>query len=397
VLMLSDATLTYGEDMARALLGVDALYRSLAAEGEEDDGLVVVNMAPDHQPEAFAAYAEARERLTELARRAETLPEPDRRIYYDQLCGSTLALLEWRERGLAFTDQLGRFLHVPAAPVSDEELDGLRREMRALLSGMGYDGDLSAQCTAWEERTRVPRDEVAGVLNGLCDEAWERAAARMALPAARSDGMRVATVSGAAFNARCNYLARTVEINIDPVLTRPALKHLAVHECYPGHYVQFKLRETWYKEGTAPADGLLSVVNSASSCTFEGIADNGLLLLDWLDTDDDRFAAMMSRYRSGIGTGAAWRLHALGWPQEHVTEWLSGESLVGGDGWAANRMRFIAAPHRAVLIWSYWWGEAVVTPAWQRVPPERRTDFLRFLYGRMHSPRTVGMFEEALS
>jgi len=394
VLMLSDATLAYGEDMARALLGVDALYRALAAEGEEDDGLVVVNMAPDHQPEPFATYAEARERLTELARRAETLPEPDRRIYYDQLCGSTLALLEWRERGLSFTAQLGRFLHVPAAPVSDEELDGLRREMRALLSGMGYDGDLFAQCAAWEERARVPRDEVAGVLNGLCDEAWDRTAARMALPAPRSDGMRVATVSGAAFNARCNYLGRTVELNIDPVLTRPALKHLAVHECYPGHYVQFKLRETWYREGTAPADGLLSVVNSASSCTFEGIADNGLLLLDWLDTDDDRFAALMSRYRSGIGTGAAWRLHALGWPQEQVTEWLSGESLVGGDGWAANRMRFIAAPHRAVLIWSYWWGEAVVTPAWRRVPPEQQADFLRFLYGRMHSPRTVGMFEE---
>jgi len=61
--------------------------------------------------------------------------------------------------------------------------------------------------------------------------------------------------------------ARTVELNIDPTLTRPALKHLAVHECYPGHYVQFKLREAWYASGEAPADGLLSVVNTASSCT----------------------------------------------------------------------------------------------------------------------------------
>ena len=48
---------------------------------------------------------------------------------------------------------------------------------------------------------------------------------------------------------------------------------------YPGHYVQFKLRETWYnREGSAPADGLLSVVNTASSHTFEGIADNGMTL-----------------------------------------------------------------------------------------------------------------------
>ncbi|HJZ47203.1 MAG TPA: hypothetical protein VKE41_08565 [Roseiflexaceae bacterium] len=36
----------------------------------------------------------------------------------------------------------------------------------------------------------------------------------------------------------------------------------------------------------APADGLLSVVNTASSCIFEGIADNGLRMLDWLDSED---------------------------------------------------------------------------------------------------------------
>ena len=397
MLPLSDTTLAYGEDMARALLGVDALYRALAPEGEQDDGLVVVNMAPDHQPERFATYADARARLAELARRAEALPEPDRRVYYGQLCDSTLALVEWREHGLSFTDQFSRFLHVPTQPVSDEELDALRGEMRALLTSMGYDGDLAAQCAAWEERTRVPRDEVAGVLDELLVEAWDRTAARMELPAPRADGMRVSTVSGVAFNARCDYLRRTVELNIDPVLTRPALKHLAVHECYPGHYVQFKLRETWYKDGTAPADGLLSVVNSASSCTFEGIADNGLRVLDWLDSDDDRFAALMSRYRSGIGTGAAWRLHAQGWPNERVTDWLSSQSLVGGDGWAANRMRFIAAPHRAVLIWSYWWGEACVAPAWERVPSERRGEFLRFLYSRMHSPQSVGMSEEVMA
>src|SRR6266508_6114562 len=81
---------------------------------------------------------------------------------------------------------------------------------------------------------------------GLCRRIDDRAAGRgCALPG--SDGMHVITVSGVPFNARCNYLARQVELNIDPILTRPALKHLAVHECYPGHYVQFKLRETWYR------------------------------------------------------------------------------------------------------------------------------------------------------
>jgi hypothetical protein len=387
--MLSDATLSFAEELTCALLGVDALYRR---ESGDADGLVVLNMSNSHQPESFATYGEVRSRFEELERRTAGLPEPDRRLYYAQVCQSTQAFARWRESGLSFTEQISGFLHVPAAPAADAELDDLRAEMRGLLNAMGYSGDLRAQCAAWEARNRVAPDEIAGVLAELLDQAWDRTAERIALPAPKSDGMRVTTVSGAPFNARCDYLARTVELNVDPILTRPALKHLAVHECYPGHYVQFKLRETWYAGGEACADGLLSVVNTASSCTFEGIADNGLRVLDWLEGDDDRFAALMTRYRSGIGTAAAWRLHQLGWPAERVADWLRERTLVGGEGWVANRMRFVAAPQRCALIWSYWHGEAAVAPVWERVAPERRGEFLRFLYGRMHSPQSVALF-----
>ncbi|MFH1765402.1 MAG: hypothetical protein ABIF09_14535, partial [Gemmatimonadota bacterium] len=99
----------------------------------------------------------------------------------------------------------------------------------------------------------MPPDEVEGVLTGLLDEAWDRTEETlMAIPAKKEDGMRVGPVSGVAFNARCDYLDRTIELNTGPTLTRPGLKHLAVHEGYPGHYLQFKLRETFYREGTAP-------------------------------------------------------------------------------------------------------------------------------------------------
>ncbi len=286
-------------------------------------------------------------------------PSPTASSYYAQVCGSKLAFIRWRAGDLPFERQVSDFLHVPAAPASDDELDALRAKMRSMLGRMGYSGDLAAQCAGLGGAATAPADEVQGVLAELLDEAWERTAERMEIPAPKSDGMRVTTVTGAPFNARCNYMERQVELNVDPVLTRPSLKHLAVHECYPGHYVQFKLRETWYRRGEAPADGLLSVVNTASSCTFEGIADNGLRVLDWLDSDDDQLSAILTRYRAGIGTAAAWRLHALGQPAEQVTDWLRANALIGGEGWVANRMRFIAAPQRCALIWSYWWGEAV--------------------------------------
>jgi len=356
----------------------------------------VLNMDTEgaHPPESFRSYGEARSFFDELRRECPRLPEPDRRRYYEQLCHSTQAFISWRTAGLPFGDQLRDFLHVDVAPAPDQELDALRGELKGLLDRMGYSGDLPTQCAAWEERHRAPADEVPAVLTELLAEAWNRTEDRVVdIPAPKSDGMRVSAVSGVAFNARCDYLGRTIELNVDPVLTRPALKHLAVHEGYPGHYVQFKLRETWARERRAPADVLLSVVNSASSSVFEGIADAGMEAIGWVDSDDDRLQAVMNRYRAGIGTGAAWRLHALERPEGEVTDWLRAQSLVGGDGWVENRMRFIAAPSRAALIWSYWWGEPSVAPAWAKVPEGRRADFVRFLFGRMHSNETVGMFE----
>ncbi|HEY8287030.1 MAG TPA: hypothetical protein VIJ28_21780 [Chloroflexota bacterium] len=388
--MLSDATLAYGEQITAALLGVDRLLQ--APGGEDDDRLVVVNMAPNHQPSAFASFAEAEARLNELAVAAAALPEPDRRLYYAQLCSSTLAVIEQRRTPLPLTRQIERFLHVPSDPASESELEGMRRAMRALLTGMGYSGDLPAQCAAWEQRHLVRPDDVKDVLLDLLGQAWDRTAERIPLPAPKSDGMGVATLRGAHFNARANYLGRTIEINIDPVLTGPALKHLAVHEGYPGHYVQFKLREQWYADGTAPADGLLSVVNSASSCTFEGIADYGLRLIDWVTTDDDRLSAILTHYHAGLGTAGAWRLHALGWSETETADWLRGQALVGGEGWVANRMGFLAAPQRCALITSYWQGEPNVAAAWKRVPSDRHPEFLSFVYGRMHSTQSIMMF-----
>ena len=390
---LSARTLDFGREVTTAILGVDALYR---AESGDGTGLAVLNMDTEGEfsPDGFPGYDDATERWNDLRRVAASLEESDRRVYYDQLAHSTLAFIRWRSEGLDFESQLGDFLHVPVAPASEEELDVLRGDMRALLSRMGYHGDLPGQCASWEERNRVPPDEVEGVVRQLMDEAWDLTNENVIeIPAAKSDGMEIEAVTGVPFNARCNYAIRKVELNVEPTLTLPGLRHLAVHEGYPGHYVQFKLRETWYRDGIAPADNLLSVVNTASSSVFEGIADAGLVMLGWNVSDDDRVQSLMTRYRAAIGTGAAWGLHAVGRPRADVMEWLRSQALTGGEGWVQNRMEFISEPSRAVLIWSYWWGEPAVAPVLERTADVDRSRFLRYLYGRMHSNQTVGMFD----
>ena len=389
---LSVDTLEHGRTVTRAILGVDAIYR---AESGDETGLAVLNMdvAGEFEPAGYADYADAATQWAELRASAADLPEADRRTYYTELADSTLAFIDWRSVGLDFDQQLTGFLHVPAKPVSEADLDALRGEIRSHLGRMGFHGDLGDQCTAWEDRNRVPADEVEGVVSQLMDDAWDGTNEHVIeIPADRTDGMQVRAVTGVPFNARCDYLARRVDLNVEPTLTRPGLRHLAVHEGYPGHYVQFKLRERWFSDGIAPADNLLSVVNTASSCVFEGIADTGLAMIGWDESDDDRVQELMNRYRSAIGTGAAWRLHGLGWTVEMATDWLRQNALTGGEGWVLNRMAFIAAPSRAALIWSYWWGERHVAPAWLAAKDHHRRDFVRFLYGRMHSNRSVGMF-----
>ncbi len=390
---LSDETLAYGREAAQALLGLDALYR---AESGDETGLVVLNMDLESTlaPDVFETYDEARSRFAALKERATSLREPDRRTYYGQLCHSKLAFVDWRQHGLGFEAQLIDFLHIPAAPASEDDLEALEGELTKLLSQRGFSGSLREQCAEWEKDVAVPADDVEAVLTDLMRQAWEQTEQTlMPIPAPPSDGMRARAVRGVSYNARCNYLGRQVDINVDPVLTRPGLRHLAVHEGYPGHYVQFKTRETGVAEGWAAADVLLSVVNTASSSVFEGIADTGLAMIGWDEDLDDRIQGLLTRQRAGIGTVAAWKLHAEARGRDEVKAWLAGAALTGGPGWVENRLRFIEARARAVLIWTYWWGELVVRPAWDAVPTSERPAFLRFLHGRMHSVDTVGMFD----
>jgi hypothetical protein len=390
--MLSKETIAYSRKLAPIILMLDEQY---TLETGETDGLVVQRLptAEVIKPAKFESYDHTRETLRQLKAEAAELPEPDRRMYYDQMCGSLLGFIDWRVRDLPFTEQIPQFIHVPARPASDEELDTLRGKMRETLTRMGYSGDLAKQCADWEAKVRVPADEVPGVLEHLMNEAWDRAEQYLfKIPAEKSDRMRVIPVSGVPFNAMCNYAERRVHLNVDPVLTRPGLKHLTVHEGIPGHYLQFKMRETGLLAGEGALDGSLSVVNTAGASVFEGIADNGLRMLNWFDSDDDIVQSLMNRYRAGIGTGAAWRLHALHWEPEKVADWLRSQSLVGGEGWIANRMAFISAPARAVLIWSYWWGEAVVAPIWEGIPSAQRPGFLKFMYDRVHSNESIAMY-----
>lgn len=395
--MLSDTTMEYGEKLTRALLGLDKLYADeqgiTDGDGNHIERLVVLNMSKSHQPEAFSGYGDAIDRFQTLQGEAAGLPEPDRQLYYNETCGSAIAFATWRSSGLDFEDQLSRFLHIPAEPASDAELKVLRDLLAQELAGLGYSGDLETMVGVWQDTHRVAPENVKAVLEDLLDEAWDLTEKKMEIPADKSDGMRIEIVRNVPYNAMCDYRHRLIRLNVDPVLTVQGLRHLAVHEGYPGHYVQFKRREVAYAEGLGPADNLLSVVNTASSSPFEGIADSGLDVIGWQDNPDDRVLGLLTRYNSGIGTRAAWHMHADGWSDEAVREEMLRDSLSGGDGWVDSRMGFISRHDRAALIWSYWKGDPGVRLVWDRFKgsPSQETRYFDWIYNRMHSLKSIQM------
>ncbi len=383
-------TLRLSEKVARATMGIDALYRA-EGKGEDDDGLVVLNMA-QVQPEPFEDYAAARDALADLAREALSLPEPDRRLYYTQACTSLSSFCAWRQGRLPrMSDQIGLFLHADPAPATQAQLDFWRSRLRGLLTDLGYTGDLPEQIAAWEQKNLVPPDEVEGYMNELLAEARERCGQILPLP--ENDFYHCVTVSSGPFNARSDYTHRQVVVNTAPILTTQKIKHLVCHEVYPGHFMQFTLRRQAWERGEGGLDGTLSVCNHASSCTFEGIADAGIYFLDWDEGLDDQVCMLIADIQSALGTAASYRLHTLGWEPDRVEAYLRDNAPGGGEGWVANRMKFIQDPARAALIWSYWRGDEGVFPVWQRVAPEDRPRFFQYIYGRLHTVQSLQLFQ----
>jgi len=389
-IVLSKSTLRFGEKLCAATLGIDLLYRKEISALKRSDGLVVLNMG-SVLAEAFSNYEEARGFLASLAREALCLPEEDRRLYYTQAC---LSLDSFCAVRLGFLprlfSQIGLFLPVDPASPDDTQLECCKRKIRELLTEMNYTGDLKEQSRQWEVKNTVPADEIQQVMEELMTLAREKTGEILELP--EGDYYHCVTERNCVFNAKSDYKNRSVVVNIDPVLTRPALKHLVCHECYPGHFMQFSLRQRLYEKGVAAADGLLSVVNHSSSAVFEAIGDAGIEFIDWVENDDDRVNALFTELKAMLSAAASYRLHGLGWPEAKVMDWLRSQALVGGEGWIAGRMKFIQEPARSALIWSYWRGGLGMFGVWKRIPSGKRAEFFDYLYGRLHTVQSLQLF-----
>lgn len=347
------------------------------------------------EPTKLRDYAEARERLEALAvRNAGEAETQLRRDYVDEMIDSLLALVTtFEEKPISFADRVRRQIRVETQLVPDGELEGYRGTIREKLDELGYaGGSLTEDFNRWEAQARVPKEAVLAELKALILEGRERVTATM-YPMAH-EWMEPEGVTAVPFSAYCDYPTRKVLLNLDFPYTRFSLKHLATHEVFPGHLVHMNLRERYVAEGKMPLDGAQVVTSSASSALFEGIADNGMFFLDWVDGPEDELGVALQRLRSAMRCNAAWMMHAQGMSLDEIVPIMADKALQDPVT-ARSRLAFLSHNLRAPFVYAYYGGDMAVHEVWKTVAPEERKDFWEFLYDNMHTPTTLKKYWKA--
>lgn len=380
-----------GKELAELTAGIDTLYRRTPrSDGFLDkEGLIPVAMA-EVTPTPLASYAEARARLEALRARLPAEAESALRAdYVGEMVDSLLALITTFEAApISFADRVARQIRVVDTLVPKSVLDDYRSTIREKLDELGFSGgSLKEDFARYEEQARVPVDQVLNVLSDYIREARDRTVAEM-FPSMADEWMEPVGVTQVPFSAYCDFPTRKVLLNLDFPYTRFSLKHLATHEVFPGHLVHMKLREEMTANGRMPLDGAQVVTSSASSALFEGIADNGMEFLDWLDGPEDELGVALQRLRSALRCNAAWMMHQQGMTLDEIVPIMAAEGLQDPVT-ARSRLAFLHHNLRAPFVYAYYGGEMAVNAVWKTVSLERRMEFWSYIYGNMHTPTTL--------
>lgn len=241
---------------------------------------------------------------------------------------------------------------------------------------------------AYAELDGVPPGKVSTVLQAWIDELHLRTKDRLPSLELPTDAITVKTVGSVPFTAYCDYPGRQVWINTDLPYTRAALKHLAAHEAYPGHYAHMGHREAMLARGSMPPDSALVITDSASSVLFEGIAERGLDLLEFRTDRFDRVAWAQHRLQWACTLEVAHGLGTRRTTPAEAAQFLR-ETCFASEAWIEGKLRFATHRLRSIFVSAYWWGGTVVGGWWNWIGAADRPQGIAHLYNHMHSPSTL--------
>lgn len=379
-----------GQDLAELTAGIDQLYRAGLQQDEvlDREGLIPVAVAAVN-PRPIREWPEALDAMSTLLDRIPQEAETQYRA--DWLTEMSLSVLSlsrmFAGEKLGFKDRLRDQLRVEPAPIPKSILDGYRNEVRDALDEMGYrSGDLAQDVEAWETATRVKPDDVLRVLTELQREAQVKSGKLVFDIGA--DWIEPKAVYDKPYAAYCDYPGRSLWLNLEFSYTKADLKHLATHEAFPGHLVHLARREALVARGDMPLEGAQVVTNSASSALFEGIAENGIELLDWIEGPEDIAGIALQRIRSALRCNAAWMVFEEDMSIDDAAQSTAAASFQS-IGTTRRRLAFLSHELRAPFLFAYWCGDHAVQKFLVASKDCDRSAVVRELFDKMHTPTTL--------
>lgn len=385
-----------GRDLTAITMGIDAYERRQPADKSllGGEGLVPIYLGGGSIPARQYNDVEAiKSDLDTLATAAAALEAGPRKVFLEGMIRSVRTATKMLAGASpSFEEKVTQLVGAPAGREDAAVIEDARAKLDAVLKRSGFvNGTLGERVAAWEEARAVPAEQVETVFREL-----------MAKAKAKTDAMIFDTgdydmvlnpVRGMFYTARCSFNEGKMDLNFDLSFTRAALKHLVCHEVYPGHSTQLLSTKAAVDAGEAPADALLITTDAITGCVQEGIGDQGVHLIDFVEDDDDAIHIELRRVRSAAQTSAAWMLMVEGMPREDVANYLR-TTAMGQEAWVQGRLRMAAHPFRGPFISSYWAGNEIVRKVRERVTDAERPAFIKALYSYANSPESLSMFPQ---
>ena len=383
-----------GHRMTAITMGIDRFERSRNAGTSllDGEGLVPIYLGDDVvEAKAYEDWAQVNSDIEGLSEDIGALPGGERKVFFEGMLTSLkYAVRLFSGDEPSFEEKVVHLVGAPAGVVDPAIIETARDNLDTLLTGAGFtSGSLKDRVTAWEEQRAIASDKLEATFRELMAEARQRT--NDMIFDTGDYTMELNPISGVPYTARCNFDVGKMDLNMDLSFTRAALKHLVCHEVFPGHSTQLLSTRKAVDEGRTTADALLITANAVTGCVQEGIGDQGVQLIDWIEDDDDRIHLELRRLRSAAQTTAAWEYMVDAKPAEEVMQYLH-DVAMGQEAWVQGRLRMAAHPFRGPFIASYWSGNEAVREVRERVRPEQRAAFIDTLYSHAHSPRSLDMF-----
>ncbi len=396
---MSHAPDAIGTELAAVTMGIDHFERTAATGGSllDGEGLVPIYLGDDLvTAKAYTGWSEIFADLDRLGVRAKAYPEDARGVFLRGMVSSLQAAARlFSGAEMTYAEKVSDLVGAEAAPVPDAEIDAHADRLSAGLARVGFvRGTLRERVEAWEEARAIAPDRIEAEFRELMTAARARTAAMIFDPG--DYDMALNPLRNIPFTARCGFAERRMDLNVDIAFTRAALKHLVCHEVFPGHATQLLYTLAEVEAGRSEADALLCTANAVTGCVQEGIGDQGVELIEWIEDADDDIHLSLRSLKSAVQTTAAWRLMTGGEPAETVADYLR-ETGCGQEAWVRGRLNMASHPFRGPFIASYYAGNESVRRVRERVAGPDRAAFTAYLFGQVHSPRSLEMFDTSVA